>query len=90
MSDNRSSKRRAGRLAVVLLAGASVLPAGCAGTRLPSLQPSSVQAEQRQAELFYPFAEEGAGPATESQPREYALPRTEATRLQRSNQYFIP
>lgn len=91
MSEGDAENGRTGRLAAVLLASwMMALFTGCAGTRFPSFRPSSIQAKQREAELFYPFAEEGTGPSMESQPREYAVPRSEATRLQRTNQYFIP
>lgn len=91
MNDAISGCVRMGRLVVLLAAGfAAAASAGCAGTRYPSFRPMSLDSERRQAELFYPFGEEGSGPAMEAQPREYAVPRSEATRLQRSNQFYIP
>ena len=63
----------------------TLLLVGCSSkTRLPSWEPSHPVAERQSAELFYPYAEETAGPQTFTQPRDYDRQRAEPTRLQRS------
>jgi hypothetical protein len=91
VSDAEACNDRTGRLAAVLMAGClAAWPVGCAGTRLPSFRASSVQTQKREAELFYPFAEDSSGPTVGAQPREFSVQRSEATRLQRTDQYFLP
>lgn len=66
----------------LIIAVAAAGTVGCAGTKFPSLQPSSPTAERRQFERFYPYPEAEAGPAVQGLPRGFERQRSEAARLQ--------